>query len=81
MHKIIYNIGAPESVSIEEIVKSIIKLMDKDIEPEYIKKNDIFKDEQLSVKKIKDRFGFVAKTTLEKGLKKILDYMNNIGEE
>lgn len=67
-----YNIGSPEAVSVEDIVKLLIKLMRKDIKPQYEKKDTFFRDDKLCVEKAKERIKFTAETSLEEGLKQVL---------
>lgn len=76
-----YNIGAPKAVSVEDIVKLLIKLTGAKIEPIYIETDRIFKDDKLCVDKARKRLHFTAETTLEEGLKKILDSMDEKGKK
>lgn len=68
-----YNIGASETVSVEDIVKLIMNLMEIDTKPNYVETDRIFKDDKLSVEKARKRLNFTAKTSLEEGLKKVLE--------
>lgn len=69
----IYNIGSPQAVSAETIVKLLIELMKKNVEPQHIKKVNSFKNDKLCVEKAKNKLGFTARTSLKEGLKKLLD--------
>ncbi len=71
-----YNIGALEAVSVEDIVKLLMKLMKIRTEINYVETGKNYKDDKLSVEKARKRLNFIAKTKLEDGLKKVLDSMN-----
>ena len=77
----IYNIGASVAVSVEDIVRMLIKLTGAKIEPIYIETDRIFKDDKLCVDKARTRLHFTAETTLEEGLKNILDSMGEKGKK
>jgi len=70
----VFNVGTGKSVSLNDVVALLNKLLDTSIKPKYVKntvKNYIFT--QLSdISKIRKTLGYEPKYTLEKGLKDIL---------
>ena len=71
----VYNVGSGEVYTQEEIVKKIIELMDRNVEPRYVEKTPDFKEikkQSLNSNKIFKEIGWKAKYSLEEGLKKTI---------
>lgn len=72
----IFNVGTGKPTSILEIANLLIKLMGKDIKPEItykFRKGDV-RHCYADISKIKNKIGFEPKTTLEEGLKKLIEW-------
>jgi len=71
----VYNVGSGEVYNQAEVVKKIIELMGKDIEPLYLDRKFKFKEIQsqsLDSSKIFKEIGWKAKYSLEEGLKETI---------
>lgn len=72
----IFNVGTGKMTSFNEVVNILNKLLGKDIKPQY-KQNPIknyVPDTQADTTKAKKVLGFEAKTSLEEGAKKLLEF-------
>ncbi|MCS7181206.1 MAG: SDR family NAD(P)-dependent oxidoreductase [bacterium] len=72
----IFNVGSGKPTSIVEIASLLIRLLGKDLKPEIthkFRKGDV-RHCYADISKIKDKIGFEPKTTLEEGLKKLIEW-------
>jgi dTDP-L-rhamnose 4-epimerase len=72
----VFNIGTGNSVTILEIANTLIKLHDSDVKPEITEEfrlGDI-RHAYGDISKAKKELGFEAKTSLEKGFKKLIEW-------
>jgi len=72
----IFNVGSGKPISIVEIANLLIKLLGKDLKPEItykFRKGDV-RHCYADISKIKNKIGFEPKTTLEEGLKKLIEW-------
>lgn len=76
----IFNVGLGKSVSVKELVKKIVTASDKKLRISYDKtKPTIPTKLTLDISKVKKRFGWSPKTSLDEGIKKTLQwYKKNI---
>ncbi len=75
----VYNIGTGRETSLNQMITLISKATGKDIRPRYVKnpiKNYIFRTLADTSKAERD-LGFVAETTVEAGLNKLIDELKN----
>ncbi|MEM4058784.1 MAG: nucleoside-diphosphate sugar epimerase, partial [Thermoplasmata archaeon] len=76
----IYNVGTGKSYSLNDMMKMLTKITNKDIKAKYIEnpiKNYVFVT-QASTDKAKRELGFEAKVSLEQGIKKINEYYSSL---
>jgi len=79
----VYNIGTGMEYSFNQMVSIINKLLGKDIRPKYVEnplKNYVLHT-QADISKIKQEIGWEPATTLEQGIKKIIDYNEDVSFE
>ncbi|MCM8808905.1 MAG: NAD-dependent epimerase/dehydratase family protein, partial [Candidatus Omnitrophica bacterium] len=72
----IFNVGSGKPISILEIANLLIKLLGKDLKPDItfkFRKGDV-RHCYADISKIKSKIGFEPKTTLEDGLKKLIEW-------
>jgi len=72
----IFNVGSGKPISIVEIANLLIKLLGKDLKPEItykFRKGDV-RHCYADISKIKEKIGFEPETTLEEGLKKLIEW-------
>jgi dTDP-L-rhamnose 4-epimerase len=72
----IFNVGSGKPISIVEIANLLIKLLGKDLKPEItykFRKGDV-RHCYADISKIKEKTGFEPETTLEEGLKKLIEW-------
>jgi len=72
----IFNVGSGKPISIFEIANLLIKLLVKDLKPEItykFRKGDV-RHCYADISKIKEKIGFEPETTLEEGLKKLIEW-------
>jgi dTDP-L-rhamnose 4-epimerase len=72
----IFNVGSGKPISIFEIANLLIKLLAKDLKPEItykFRKGDV-RHCYADISKIKEKIGFEPETTLEEGLKKLIEW-------
>ena len=79
----VYNIGTGKEYSFNEMIQIINILLKKDIKPTYIKNplNNYVFNTRASIKKIKTEIGWEPKTSLKQGIKKIIDFNENVSFE
>lgn len=69
------NIGTGKSISIKKVVKILIKIIGTDIKVKWKKNSETgIYSKNFSVSNAKNKINFKAKTSLEKGLKKTVDW-------
>jgi dTDP-L-rhamnose 4-epimerase len=76
----IFNVGSGKPISIFEIANLLIKLLAKDLKPEItykFRKGDV-RHCYADISKIKEKIGFEPETTLEEGLKKLIEWAKEI---
>ncbi|HOK56546.1 MAG TPA: SDR family NAD(P)-dependent oxidoreductase [bacterium] len=72
----IFNVGSGKPVSILEMAELLIKLLGKDLKPEItykFRKGDV-RHCYADISKIKNKIGFEPQTTLEEGMKKLIEW-------
>jgi dTDP-L-rhamnose 4-epimerase len=72
----IFNVGSGKPISIVEIANLLIRLLGKDLKPEItykFRKGDV-RHCYADISKIKEKIGFEPETTLEEGLKKLIEW-------
>ena len=71
----IFNVGSKDTLNIEEFVKRVIKIIGGNIEIEFLPMRKTETSNFLpNLKKAKEILGFEAKTSLDSGLKKTLEW-------
>lgn len=70
-----YNVGTGIGTSIKEITQLLLELTGSDLEIEYKPQGQTFVTNRIgSIEKLKSDTGYVAKTTLKDGLKKLIEW-------
>ncbi|MGB9677761.1 MAG: NAD-dependent epimerase/dehydratase family protein, partial [Candidatus Ratteibacteria bacterium] len=79
----IFNVGTGKPVRIVDIANLLIKLLGKEIKPEItykFRKGDV-RHCYADISKIKNKLGFEIKTTLEEGMKKLIEWASQAKAE
>ena len=75
-----FNFGSGSPVSMLDLMNTIVRLMDSDLVPAVLLKTKIENEidaQYLSSEKVKARFGWVPKVSLDKGLARTIDWYRN----
>lgn len=73
---IILNIGSGKTYSVEEVVQTLMKIMNKNTRPNIEQRKLTISNRPFSTEKARTELGFEAKTSLEEGLRKTMEWYN-----
>ncbi len=73
---IILNIGSGKTHSVEDVVQTLMRIMDKNTRPDIENRKLTISERPFSIEKARTDIGFEAKTSLEDGLRKTVAWYN-----
>ena len=76
-----FNVGSGNSTSIADLANILIKILNIDVKPEFIKKDVIVKERRADISKIKSILNFTPKVGLEEGLIELVEDIKSYPEK
>lgn len=67
------NLGTGRATSIKDLAFMLIKYAGKDVEPQFVKGQELVSERRASIQRAKDLLGFEAQTGIEEGLKELVE--------